>query len=164
MEAILPYLLDLLRRVAQSPDFSPAAPRNSLIVKVMSFSYKRGIPEDMTGNGGGFVFDCRGMHNPGRYDEYKPLTGRDKPVIDFLEQRGEIQQFLDHCYALVDSSVECYLRRGFSDLMVCFGCTGGRHRSVYCAEHMAGHLSDRFGVEVTLIHREQSITEKFEAR
>ena len=159
-----PYLLDLLRRVAQSPDFSPAAPRNSLIVKVMSFSYKRGIPEDMTGNGGGFVFDCRGMHNPGRYDEYKPLTGREKPVIDFLEQRGEIQQFLDHCYALVDSSVECYLRRGFSDLMVCFGCTGGRHRSVYCAEHMAGHLSDRFGVEVTLIHREQSITEKFEAR
>lgn len=160
----VPYLLDLLRRVAKSPAFSPTESRSSLVVKVMSFSYKRGIPEDMTGNGGGFVFDCRGMHNPGRYDEYKPLTGRDKPVIDFLEQRGEIQQFLDHCYALVDASVECYLRRGFSDLMVCFGCTGGRHRSVYCAEHMARHLSDRFGVEVTLIHREQSITAKFESR
>jgi len=124
---------------------------------VMSFSYKKGIPEDRSGNGGGFVFDCRAMHNPGRYDEYKHLTGLDKPVIDFLEDRGEIQRFLSGCYDLVDSSVDCYIRRGFSDLMVCFGCTGGQHRSVYCAEHMARYLNDKYGVRVRMIHREQNI-------
>ena len=134
--------------------------RTSLLVTLMSFSYKQGLPADNTGNGGGYVFDCRGMHNPGRYDEYKPLTGRDKPVIDFLEERGEVQTFLSHAEALVDASVDTYLRRGFTNLFVGFGCTGGRHRSVYCAEQMARHLSEKYGVEIALIHREQHIEER----
>ena len=134
---------------------------NHLVVTVRSFSYKKGLPDDASGNGGGYVFDCRGLHNPGRYEEYKKITGMDSPVIEFLEARGEIQPFLEHCYALVDSSVEVYLRRGFTSLTVDFGCTGGQHRSVYCAEKMAHHLSEKYGVEVSLLHREQKVSKQF---
>lgn len=134
-----------------------------LIVKVMSFSYRKGIPEDNSGNGGGYVFDCRYVHNPGRYDEYKPLTGLDKPVIDFLENDGEITEFLTHVYALTDAHVKRYLERGFTSLMICFGCTGGQHRSVYSAQHTAEHIHNRFGVRVELLHREQNIEQIFEA-
>ena len=134
-----------------------------LIVKVMSFSYRKGIPEDNSGNGGGYVFDCRYVHNPGRYDEYKPLTGLDKPVIDFLENDGEITEFLTHIYALTDAHVKRYLERGFTNLMICFGCTGGQHRSVYSAQHTAEHIHNRFGVRVELLHREQNIEQIFEA-
>lgn len=134
------------------------APHEGLLIKVYSFSYKRGYPRDFTGNGGGFMFDCRGMYNPGRYDEYKPLTGLDKPVRDFLEARGEVQQFIAKAVDLVAPSVECYLRRGFSDLQIGFGCTGGRHRSVYCAEGTARELARRFpDAKVKIIHREQNI-------
>lgn len=156
---LAPYLMSVLREVVALPRFAGNASSEGLTVTVMSFSYRKGIPDDFSGNGGGFVFDCRSMHNPGRYDRYKSLTGRDAPVIEFLEQQGEIEGFLDNCYRLVDPSVECYVRRGFSDLMVCFGCTGGRHRSVYGAERMARHLSQKYGVRVRLIHREQGITE-----
>ncbi len=134
-----------------------------LTVKVISFSYRKGIPEDTSGNGGGYVFDCRYVHNPGRYDEYKPLTGLDKPVIDFLENDGEITEFLTHVYALTDSHVKRYLERGFTSLMICFGCTGGQHRSVYSAQHTAEHIHGKFGVRVELIHREQNIEQIFEA-
>lgn len=134
-----------------------------LTVKVMSFSYRKGIPEDNSGNGGGYVFDCRYVHNPGRYDEYKPLTGLDKPVIDFLENDGEITEFLTHVYALTDAHVKRYLERGFTNLMICFGCTGGQHRSVYSAQHTAEHIHNRFGVRVELLHREQNIEQIFEA-
>lgn len=126
-------------------------------VRVMSFSYKKGIPEDRSGNGGGYIFDCRSTHNPGRYDEYKQLTGLDKPVIDFLEEDGEITKFLESVYKIVDFHVQRYIDRGFNDLMICFGCTGGRHRSVYSAQHVAEHIHEKFGIEVHLIHREQSI-------
>lgn len=134
-----------------------------LTVKVMSFSYRKGIPEDNSGNGGGYVFDCRYVHNPGRYDEYKPLTGLDKPVIDFLENDGEITEFLSHVYALTDAHVKRYLERGFTSLMICFGCTGGQHRSVYSAQHTAEHIHNKFGVRVELLHREQNIKQIFEA-
>lgn len=134
-----------------------------LTVKVMSFSYRKGIPEDTSGNGGGYVFDCRYVHNPGRYDEYKPLTGLDKPVIDFLENDGEITEYLSHVYALADAHVKRYLERGFTSLMICFGCTGGQHRSVYSAQHTAEHIHNKFGVRVELLHREQNIEQIFEA-
>ena len=134
-----------------------------LTVKVMSFSYRKGIPEDTSGNGGGYVFDCRYVHNPGRYDEYKALTGLDKPVIDFLENDGEITEFLTHVYALTDAHVKRYLERGFTSLMICFGCTGGQHRSVYSAQHTAEHINSKFGVRVELLHREQNIEQIFEA-
>lgn len=134
-----------------------------LTVKVMSFSYRKGIPEDTSGNGGGYVFDCRYVHNPGRYDEYKPLIGLDKPVIDFLENDGEITEFLSHVYALTDAHVKRYLERGFTSLMICFGCTGGQHRSVYSAQHTAEHIHNKFSVRVELLHREQNIKQIFEA-
>ena len=118
----------------------------ALVVTIYSFSFKRGIPADESGNGGGYVFDCRSTHNPGKYDEYKALTGLDQPVIDFLEKDGEILTFLNSVYALVDHHVERFLERGFDHLQVAFGCTGGQHRSVYCAEHLAQHLKEKYNV------------------
>lgn len=129
-----------------------------LRIKVFSFSYKRGYPEDLSGNGGGFMFDCRGMHNPGRYAEYKPLTGLDQPVIDFLKECGEIDLFVDKAVDIVSPSVECYLRRGFKSLQIGFGCTGGRHRSVYSAQAMAERLAEKYPAAIVeLCHREQNI-------
>ena len=129
----------------------------SLVVRIFSFSFKKGIPADESGNGGGYVFDCRSTHNPGRYDEYKPLTGLDQPVIDFLEADGEILTFLDSVYKLVDFHVARFKERGFTNLQISFGCTGGRHRSVYSAQHVAEHIHEKFGVEVHICHREQGI-------
>ena len=126
----------------------------SLTVTVYSFSYKKGIPEDTSGNGGGYVFDCRSVHNPGKYERFKQLTGLDAPVIEFLEEDGEILRFLDHVYALVDAHVERFLSRGFTHLQVSFGCTGGQHRSAYSAQHLAEHLVANYPVKVHLIHRE----------
>ena len=142
----------------------PLPDNKSLVVKVFSFSYKKGIPADDSGNGGGYVFDCRGVHNPGRYDQYKPLNGLDKPVIDFLESNDEIKNFLEHIYALADAHVLRYMERGFTSLMFSCGCTGGRHRSVYSAQHLAEHISRKFGVEVQLEHIEQGISQTFPAR
>lgn len=156
-----PYLNDLLVRLCDMKQFSDSLSRRALTVRVMSFAYKKGIPNDATGNGGGYVFDCRGVNNPGKYDKYKPFTGLDQPVIKFLEEDGEILKFLDHCYALVDSTVARYVERGFQNLMVCFGCTGGQHRSVYSAQHMAEHLNKKFNVKVVLVHREQNIEQEF---
>ena len=137
---------------------------NPLVVRVYSFSFKRGIPADDTPNGGGYVFDCRSTHNPGRYEEYKPLTGLDQPVIDFLEQDGEILTFLESAYKLVDFHAKRFMERGFTDLMICCGCTGGRHRSVYSAQHIAEHLNNKFGIEVRICHREQGIEQVLPAR
>jgi len=124
-----------------------------LTVTVVSFSYKKGIPTDAE-TGGGFVFDCRGQHNPGRYDEYKMLTGRDKPVIDFLKANSTIDVFLKQAVGIVEPTIEKYIERGFTKLMVCFGCTGGQHRSVYCAQNFAEQISAKHNVRIKLIHRE----------
>jgi len=155
-----PELQRVLREIASQDRFKSREVTGKLHVQVFSFSYKRGYPEDLSGNGGGFMFDCRAMHNPGRYDRYKPLTGRDAAVIEFLEERGEVQPFLKAVEALTDPAVQRYVSRGFTSLQIGFGCTGGRHRSVYCAEHLAAHIAAKFGrdVIVTLIHREQNIT------
>lgn len=137
--------------------FSKYDGRGPLVVNVWSFSYRKGIPADPSGNGGGYVFDCRSTHNPGRYEPYKKLTGLDEPVIRFLEDDGEILTFLESVYRLADAHVLRYIQRGFTNLMFCFGCTGGQHRSVYSAQHLAEHIHGKFGVEVHVHHREQGI-------
>lgn len=154
-----PYMADVLVRMADLPKFVVrTALEDVLEVKVTSFSFKKGIPVDSSGNGGGYVFDCRGIHNPGRYAPYKALTGRDEPVIRFLEDDGEVFSFLDHVYGVVDPHVESFASRGFNSLMVNFGCTGGQHRSVYCAERLAAHLREKYpDIHVTLKHREQNL-------
>lgn len=154
-----PYLIDTLRRLTELPRFGPDRfDDGRLVVEVCSFSYKKGLPRNDSGNGGGYVFDCRSIHNPGRYEPYKKLTGRDEPVIRFLEEDGEVFRFMENVYGLVDPHVEVYCRRGFTHLTISFGCTGGRHRSVYCAEHMASHLKERFpDIHVQLLHREQPL-------
>ena len=134
------------------------------MVRVYSFSFRKGIPEDPSGNGGGYVFDCRSTDNPGRYEPYKKLTGLDEPVIRFLEDDGEILKFLDYVYALADHHVNRYMQRGFTSLMFCFGCTGGQHRSVYSAQHLAEHIHRKFGVEVQICHREQHIEQVLPAK
>lgn len=144
--------------------FSKYDGKGPLVVKVFSFSFHKGIPEDDSGNGGGYVFDCRSTHNPGRYEPYKQLTGIDEPVIRFLEDDGEILTFLDSVYKLADAHVARYIQRGFTSLMFSFGCTGGQHRSVYSAQHLAEHISRKFGVEVRLVHREQKIEQVFPRR
>jgi hypothetical protein len=152
-----PYLIEVLKEMTAMKQFKEVGMRKPLVVRVYSFSYKKGIPADGSGNGGGFVFDCRAINNPGKYERYQFFTGMDKPVIDFLEEDGEILPFLEEAYQMVDFSVKRYMDRGFQNLMVSFGCTGGQHRSVYAAEHMAKHINEKFGVEVQLIHREQNI-------
>jgi aminoglycoside/choline kinase family phosphotransferase len=132
-----------------------ANPQTPLIVHINSFSYRRTIPPDSSENGGGFVFDCRAILNPGRIEEFKMQTGRDKEVKDFLEQQTKMPEFLKSVFDLVDISVEDYLKRGFNSLMVNFGCTGGQHRSVYAADSLARHLKNKFGVQVEIHHIEQ---------
>ena len=144
-------------RVATGLGKNTSSSEVSLTVTIYSFSFKKGIPEDTSGNGGGYVFDCRSVHNPGKYERFKQLTGLDAPVIEFLEQDGEILRFLDHVYALVDAHVERFLQRGFTHLQVSFGCTGGQHRSAYSAQHLAEHLVAKYPVKVHLIHRERGI-------
>jgi RNase adaptor protein for sRNA GlmZ degradation len=156
-----PYLLEVLRQMTALEQFREMEIRKPLIVKVYSFSYKKGIPQDNSGNGGGFVFDCRAVNNPGKYERYQSLTGLDESVKKFLEDDGEILAYLDHAFALVDASVKRYKDRGFTNLMISFGCTGGRHRSVYSAQKVAEHISEKFGVEVQLVHREQNIEQNF---
>ena len=137
---------------------SQTAPSQPLTISIWSFSYKKGIPEDTSGNGGGYVFDCRGSHNPGRYEEYKTLTGLDDAVIRFIEDDGEVPAFLQSIYRLADVHVQRYIERGFTSLCFAFGCTGGQHRSVYCAQHLAEYLRDKYPVNIHLCHREQGIT------
>lgn len=134
--------------------FTPqqANEKTPLTVKINSFSYKKGLPEDSSGNGGGFIFDCRGILNPGRIEEFKSQTGRDKSVKDFLEQQTKMPEFLNSVFDIVDITVEDYLKRDFESLMISFGCTGGQHRSVYAADALARHLKNKFKVKIELKH------------
>jgi aminoglycoside/choline kinase family phosphotransferase len=137
--------------------FTPiqAEENTPLVVNICSFSYRKGIPQDMTGNGGGFVFDVRGIDNPGRHEQYKSIHGRDKPVMEYLERQTKMQDFLNSVFDIVDISVEEYIKRGFTNLSVNFGCTGGQHRSVYAADALARHLKNKYKVNIELCHREQ---------
>jgi RNase adaptor protein for sRNA GlmZ degradation len=129
-----------------------ASGSDNLVVRVFSFSFHRGLPKDDSGHGGGFVFDTRSIPNPGREERFRSLTGQDAPVVEYLEQQESAHKFFENAAALVDASITDYQRRGFKSLMVSFGCTGGRHRSVYMAEQMAKHLRDKNGVGVVVRH------------
>ena len=152
-----PYLNEILTTLATMPQFNNIAEDKRLEVKIFSFAYKKGIPVDTTGNGGGFVFDCRAINNPGKYEHYRQFTGLDQEVVKFLEDDGGVIRFLENVYSLVDTHVKRFIERKFTNMQVCFGCTGGQHRSVYCAERLARHLSDRFDIKITLSHRELDI-------
>lgn len=153
----LPELERVWKRIAdkQSIVVPEADSTGELTVTVSSFSYKKGLPEDPSGNGGGFIFDCRALPNPGRYPEYKTYTGKDRPVIEFLQREPAVDQFLSHAEGLVAQSVEKYMERNFTNLSVAFGCTGGQHRSVYCAEQLAQWLTRQYSCRVVVKHREQ---------
>lgn len=150
-----PYLCSLLHRISDKFRRKTEEKPDYLTVRVYSFSYKKGIPDDIGGNGGGYVFDCRALENPGRYEPYKKKTGLDADVIGFLEKDGGIVRFLERIYPMAGEHVEMYLKRHFTDLMFCFGCTGGQHRSVYSAQHLADHIRSKYPqVKVEIIHRE----------
>ncbi|MEO1623817.1 MAG: RNase adapter RapZ [Bacteroidota bacterium] len=156
----LPELRQGLEGLITSKRFEPfdkiKGSSSLLTVAVNSFSYKiTGVPQDDSGNGGGFVFDCRFIHNPGRYEPYKKLTGRDESVINFLKQHSPMPAFLNDVFRIVDAAVENYIERSFTNLSINFGCTGGQHRSVYAADATARHLRDKYGVKVVLHHIEQ---------
>ncbi|MDC0230860.1 phosphotransferase [Aureispira] len=157
----LPLEIDYLKKVLkgiidnehEQKEYQQKA--DKLTVRIQSFSFKKGIPEDPSGNGGGFVFDCRFIHNPGRYEPYKKLTGRDKPVIDFFNKKSTINDFVKRVEAIIDEAVETYIERGFASLCINFGCTGGQHRSVFSADYIAKHLKSKYPVSIVLHHREQ---------
>jgi aminoglycoside/choline kinase family phosphotransferase len=156
-----PYLVKVLRSMIDSPELRQFTGGNEfkdiLLVEINSFSYRRGIPLDLSENGGGFVFDCRAIHNPGRYDQYRDMNGNDPEVIDFLKKNTLADSFINDTFRLIDHSIKEYLQRKYTKLMVNFGCTGGQHRSVYCAEQMK-KLLERFyqgKIAVSLNHREQ---------
>lgn len=166
-DVALPELRSALEQIvtAKSLDQFEVIQKPGLVISVSSFSYKLGgIPLDMSGNGGGFAFDCRALHNPGRYAPYKKINGRDPKVIEFLQTKSRIDDFFEDATKMVDPAVENYLERGFTNLQVNFGCTGGMHRSVYCADRMVRHLQEKFGLEVDLRHYEQGIHEQIPAK
>jgi RNase adaptor protein for sRNA GlmZ degradation len=155
----LPKRLSELNRVITSilknetvKNLELKSPGEKLKITINSFSYKEGIPKDFTGNGGGFVFDCRSLENPGRYPEYSHSTGLDENVINFLNDRNDVKDFLNSVYSIVDESVNKYLKRDFKNLMISFGCTGGQHRSVYCTEKLANRIRKKYDVSVEVNH------------
>jgi aminoglycoside/choline kinase family phosphotransferase len=151
----LPTLLDAFHSMLASEKLqSLASQADQLVVRIVSFSFHRGLPKDDSGNGGGFIFDGRSLPNPGREERFKTLTGKDAPVIEYLNQQESVHQFLASVMSLVDASISNYQQRGFKHLMVSFGCTGGQHRSVYLAEQLAKHLRGRGGLEIAVQHRE----------
>jgi len=152
----MPALFMALRNITESDELiNIGKSASQLTVSVSSFSYKRGIPVDISGNGGGHVFDCRFLHNPGKYPQYREKTGKDTEVIEFFIKEPEMDRFLKSVYSIVTQSVDAYISRGFKHLMVSFGCTGGQHRSVYSAEKLTAFLKEKYDVNVILKHVEQ---------
>jgi aminoglycoside/choline kinase family phosphotransferase len=157
LEGVLAHIVEQWSRKGEDGDVGGPG----LTVRVTSFSFKRGYPDDEGGHGGGFVFDCRAMPNPGRHLEYRTLCGRDASVVEYIERCSEPHRFWTHVRSLVDAQVEEYLRRGFASLSIGFGCTGGQHRSVYFAERLAAHIRHEFPqVNVRLQHRDESFWPK----
>ncbi len=154
--AEFPELRSVLSKlsVSQKLDIKIPTRTDKLTVRIHSFSYLKQIPDDITGNGGGFVFDCRGINNPGRIEQYKMLSGLDEPVRQFLREKSEMEEFLSEVFSMVDRTIKSYIGRNYSHLQVSFGCTGGRHRSVYAAQKLADHLKQYKNVVVELEHRE----------
>jgi len=151
----LPALMNAFKDMLSSEKLQGlATAADNLVVRIFSFSFHQSLPKDETGNGGGFIFDGRSLPNPGREERFKSLTGKDAPVIDYLNQQETVHQFLASVYSLVDSSLSNYQQRGFKNLMVSFGCTGGQHRSVFLAEQLAKRLRNRNGLEVAVRHLE----------
>ncbi len=151
----LPALMDAFKGMLASEKLQGlASEAENLVIRIFSFSFHQDPPKDESGNGGGFVFDGRSLPNPGREERFKTLTGKDAPVIDYLNQQESVHQFLAGVLSLVDSSINSYQQRGFKNLMVSFGCTGGQHRSVFLAEQLAKRLRARNGLEVTVRHLE----------
>lgn len=152
-----PELRGLLERLSSADvqeRYAAPVPQadSKLHVNICSFSYKQGVPKDRSEHGGGYVFDCRGLLNPGRYNAYKHLSGKDTAVKQFLEQQTKMPEFLEHVFGLVSLNVEDYMSRGFENLSVAFGCTGGQHRSVYAAERLADHLEKKYKIKVSVAH------------
>jgi hypothetical protein len=155
----IPTLLTAFQNVLGSPKLLALAPpahpqTKNLVVRIFSFSFHNEIPKDDSGNGGGFIFDGRSLPNPGREERFKQLTGKDAPVIDYLNQQESVHKYLANVTSLVDATVASYQQRGFKNLMVSFGCTGGQHRSVFLAEHLAKRLRGQSDVEVDVRHLE----------
>jgi hypothetical protein len=151
----LPTLMHAFKSMVASEKLASLTSEvENLAVRIFSFSFHRALPADESGHGGGFVFDCRGIPNPGREERFKNLTGKDAAVIEYLNQQKSVHQFLASVMSLVDASVSNYQRRGFKSLMVSFGCTGGQHRSVYLADQLAKYLGGRNGVDVVVRHLE----------
>ncbi len=152
----LPELIKVLKTLHESEILKKVALKQAqLTIAITSFSFKKGYPADHSGNGGGFVFDCRSVRNPGKYDQYKSLTGKDEAVIRFFEVESDMEEYLKPVFSIVERSVVKYIERGFTNLSVSFGCTGGQHRSVYSAERMAATLKNKYPVRIVIHHREQ---------
>jgi len=151
----IPALRDAWSRLIQSTFLRQLGDVDlKMTVRIQSFSYRRGIPWDERGHGGGFVFDCRPLPNPGRLEEFKILTGNDEKTIAFLEKENDVKVYLDNVFNLVDQAIENYKSRNFTDLMIAFGCTGGQHRSVYCSNQLREYIKKKHKIDVELRHRE----------
>jgi RNase adaptor protein for sRNA GlmZ degradation len=154
----IPTLLKVIKDLTEAPKLKrfkdKEGRKSTLTVSISSFSYRHGIPDDPNGHGGGYVFDSRVITNPYMIEELRCLTGKDKPVVDYLNQHSDVDEFLSNAFSLVEMSIDKYEERSYTNLMVSFGCTGGQHRSVYCAERLAEHLRESQSVQITLWHRE----------
>ena len=155
----IPALLQVLEKITQSDFANQNRPNDKLTVTVTSFSYKKGIPQDYTVNGGGFVFDCRALPNPGREKKYMMHTGKEKIISDYLNKYAEVIRFKESVFSLIDASVDNYLERQFSNLMVNFGCTGGQHRSVFFAESLAAHLVEKYHEKLNVVLKHTNLNQ-----